>query len=866
MSNQIDKNDPGTSLSGLVATLAPTALIAGIYVVAFLILRKSHRRFYAPRTYLGSLREEERSAPLPNGLFNWIGPFWKIPDTYALQHQSIDAYLFLRFLRMTVVIMFVGACITWPVLFPVNATGGGTGGQLNLLSMTNIDKDKSGGKYRYFAHCFCGWIYFGFVLLLVTRESIFYINLRQAYLMSPAYANRISARTVLFTCVPKPYLNEARLRKVFGSAVRRIWIVRDSTKVDKIVEERDTVAYKLEAAEVKLVRLANGERLKAAKKAGAAAEDAPVEAPVDGDAESGSLAARWIPIKKRPAHKLGKFGLYGEKVDTIDWSRTQLEKLVPETEAAQATYRAGETDTVGGVFIEFAQQSDAQAAYQTLSHHQALHMSPRYIGVNPNEVVWKSLKISWWQRVVRRILVLGFITALIVFWAIPVAVVGAISNVAYLETISWLTWLTKIPDVIMGVVTGLLPSVALSILMSLVPVIMRLCARLSGEVSLARVELFTQNAYFVFQVVQVFLVVTLASSASSIVKQIIDKPTGITALLAERLPTVSNFYISYFIVQGLTIASGVLSQVVGFVIFGLLYKFMAGTPRKMYAKWSNLSAISWGSTLPVFTNIAVIGITYSCIAPLVLGFATIGMSLFYIAFRYNILFVTDCQIDTKGLIYPRALQQLLTGVYIAEICLIGLFGISGAIGPLVLMVIFLVFTVLYHFSLNSALDPLLYNLPKSLDAEEEWLREGLEAGISQDGAINEKDGGAVTDGVVSPSAAAVKKPNFISKFFKPHIYADYATLRRLAPNGPIDPDNLYEETVAENAYLPPSVASEVPLLWIPRDEMGVSAQEIAHTSKVIPITDDGCTLDEKNKLIWDEEGARPPLWSPKVDY
>jgi hypothetical protein len=100
-------------------------------------------------------------------------------------------------------------------------------------------------------------------------------------------------------------------------------------------------------------------------------------------------------------------------------------------------------------------------------------VSPRYIGVNPNEVVWKSLKISWWQRVVRRISVLAFVTALVVFWAIPVAAVGFISNVSYLETFSWLHWLTKIPVVIMGVVQGLLPSVALAILMSLVPVIMR---------------------------------------------------------------------------------------------------------------------------------------------------------------------------------------------------------------------------------------------------------------------------------------------------------------------------------------------------------------------------------------------------------
>jgi hypothetical protein len=124
---------------------------------------------------------------------------------------------------------------------------------------------------------------------------------------------------------------------------------------------------------------------------------------------------------------------------------------------------------------------------------------------------------------------------------------------------------------------------------------------------LARVELFTQNAYFVFQVVQVFLVVTIASSASSIIKPLLNDPTGITSLLANRLPTVSNFYISYFIVQGLSISSGVLSQVVGFVIFRLMYKYLSGTPRSLYKKWSNLSAISWGSTLPVFTNIAVIG-------------------------------------------------------------------------------------------------------------------------------------------------------------------------------------------------------------------------------------------------------------------
>ncbi|KAG4030571.1 hypothetical protein MFRU_011g00300 [Monilinia fructicola] len=851
----------GSSLSGLVATLVPTFLVAAAYFVIFIVLRRSNVRWYAPRTYLGALREEERTTPLPSGWFNWIGPFRKIPDVYALQHQGLDAYLFLRFLRMTVVIMFVGCCITWPILFPINATGGGTSKQLDILSMGNIDSSTSSGRDRYYATCFVGWLFFGFVLFLVTRETIYYVNLRQAFLLSPAFANRISSRTVLFISVPAAYLEEGKLRKIFGSSVRHVWIAADTEKVDELVEKRDDIANKLESAEVKLIKTANGERLKAIKN-GASQEELPV---IDDNGESGALASRWIPQKKRPTHKLGKFGLYGKKVDTIDWARSQLETIIPETEVAQGSYLAGETKKVGSVFIEFAHQSDAQVAFQTLAHHQALQMSPRYIGVHPNEVIWKSLTISWWQRVVRRIAVVGFIAALIVFWAIPVAAVGLISNVTYLESFSWLSWLKAVPSWIMGVISGLLPSVALSILMSLVPIIMRICAKLSGEPTTARVELFTQNAYFAFQVIQVFLVVTIASSASSVLYQLINNPTGILSLLANKLPSASNFYISYFIVQGLTVASGVISQVVGFFLFKILYKFLAGTPRKMYTKWTSLSAISWGSTLPVFTNIAVIGITYSCIAPLVLGFATIGMSLFYLAYRYNVLFVTDTQIDTKGLIYPRALQQLLTGVYLSELCLIGLFAIGKAWPQLVLMIVFLVFTVLYHVSLNAAMDPLLNSLPKSLEAEEESTRGELEAGVSGSPTVShekhhEKNG--------SSDVASHAKPQggLFAKFFKPHIYCDYASLRALVPQSHLDADNLYDEFSARNAYHPPSVVSEAPLLWIPRDDAGISTQEVAHTSKVIPITDEGCTLDEKNNLVWDVEGARPPLWQPKILY
>ena len=265
---------------------------------------------------------------------------------------------------------------------------------------------------------------------------------------------------------------------------------------------------------------------------------------------------------------------------------------------------------------------------------------------------------------------------------------------------------------------------------------------------------------------------------------------------------------------------------------------------------------------------------------MVLGFATIGLYLIYFAYRYNLLFVYDTNIDTKGLVYPRALQQTTTGIYLAVLCMIGLFAIKVAIGPLILMVIFLVLAVLYHVSLNSALDPLLKYLPKSLEAEEESLL-ALEDGDSSGERMTNEKGTHVAsgdtiarNGVASSRgqsstdknlpAPPQKKPNFFSKWLRPDKFTDYHTLRRLVPRQ--FAEIAYAPETERDAYYHPAIASPTPLLWIPRDAAGVSRQEVTHTSRVIPMTDEGAHFDEKNKIVWDQESGRPPIYEEKVYY
>lgn len=729
----------------------------------------------------------------------------------------------------------------------------------------------------------------------ITREHLFYINLRQAYLFSPAYASRISSRTVLFTAVTQDYLSKEKILSMFGrEKVKNVWLATDTAELEDKVKERDAAAMKLEAAETKLIVNANKARNKQLKKAGALENgNTDEEGAGQFDDESGSVAARWVQAKDRPTHRL-KF-LIGKKVDTINWARSEIERLSPEIEELQAKHRAHDVKLVSSVFVEFFQQSDAQAAFQSVAHNLPLHMSPRYIGLDPTQVIWANLRIKWWERVIRHSATIAFVVVMIIFWGIPTAAVGAISNIdALTDKVHFLRFILDVPSWIRGVITGLLPVVLMSVLMALVPIVLRLMAKWGGDPSLAAVEMTVQNWYFAFQVVEVFLVVTLASAATSVVTSIINNPQSAASLLAAKIPNASNFYVSYIVLQGLSFSAGALLQIVGLILGKILGKFLDSTPRKMFNRWSSLAGLGWGTVYPAFTLLAVIGIIYSCIAPLVMGFATVGLYLFYFAYRYNLLYVSNANIDCQGRGYTRALQHLTVGCYLLIVCLIGLFAMGTganrmALGPLILMIIFLVFTVLYHISMNSAMEPLLNYLPKNLEHEEEALlaqdRKHLGHDESSDGLAGasvpkgENNGVSNVDsgvGAVDPAdaekgladgplpAGQEKPPNFIIKWLRPDKYHNYETLRRLVPS-PLEATT-YSPEVERDAYCHPAVNSQVPLLWIPRDPAGVSRQEVAHTSRVIPITDEDAWLDEKAKISWNVEKGQPPIYEEKPSY
>ena len=293
-------------------------------------------------------------------------------------------------------------------------------------------------------------------MFVIGRESIHFVQVRQAFLTLPGIASRMSSRTVLFTNVPKEYLTLDKIRETLPN-VKHIWIAMDTKDLEDDLEDRQKTALKLEAAEVGLSRDANKRRMKAEKK---------------GQGKSPADGLSWLDEKKRPTHRL-KF-LIGKKVDTIDWCRSHLAEMIPKVDKQQAEHIQGHGTRNSAVFVEFRTVQAAESAFHQTHVKLPKQFRSRTVGTRPQEIIWKNLNLSESQRKIRNMVAIALIVLMIIFWGPITAFIGAVSNINNLIQIApFLSFISSIPPVILGVVTGLLPVILLAILMALVPIIMQ---------------------------------------------------------------------------------------------------------------------------------------------------------------------------------------------------------------------------------------------------------------------------------------------------------------------------------------------------------------------------------------------------------
>lgn len=399
------------------------------------------------------LMNRRSRTPTPSGAwFDWMRTMWDVPDKFILYRQSLDSYLFLRFLRTVIFICLVGCALTWPILMPVNATGGGTSTQLDSIGIGNV-RDKN----RLYAHALVAWVFFGFVMFTVARERLWLVGLRQAWTLSKSNANRLSSRTVLYLSAPRDALEDSNMHRFFGDAAVRIWPATKVDTLESLVAARNSKVEQLESAEMSLVCTADKKGRKAAKHSGTGAV-------------SYNELSEIVKADVRPKRYLKS----GKKVDSIQWLREQIQETESDIDEARSSHEIGHPQGAAAVFVEFKTQADAQRASQQVASANLLALTPRHTDIPPNEIIWKNLTIPPARRASQEGLAIAIVIATIVFWSIPSGFVGLISNIGYLaENVEWLSFLKRLPQSVIGLLSGLLPPLVTSALSKYVPTIFR---------------------------------------------------------------------------------------------------------------------------------------------------------------------------------------------------------------------------------------------------------------------------------------------------------------------------------------------------------------------------------------------------------
>jgi hypothetical protein len=465
-----------SSFSAVAAAFVPTVITATLFIVAFVLVRPRFPNIYFPRTYIGTIPEKDRTPCQSRSRWDWVHTLRVIPDKFTLYHSSLDSYLFLRFMRLLIFICIVGCFITWPILMPINAAGGGSSRDLDSVAIGNVSQK----KFLY-AHAVVAWVFFTFVMFTVARERLWLIGLRQAWNLSKPNAERLSSRTVLFLSAPTAALDEANMQRFFGDAAVRVWPATKAEKLLSLVSSRNAKVEELETAEVTLIG-------NAAKRGRKSQERNRRKITYDSLSEG---------VKKslRPTQRLKTSKPVGKQVDSIDWLRDQIMSKEGEIEKARDSNATADSHHgAAAVFVEFSTQAAAQTAYQQLASSDMLSLTPRYTGMQPNEIIWENLTLPPARRISQAAVAHTLVIATILFWSVPVAFVGAISNVTYLaENFHWLRFLYRLPDSVLNILTGLVPPLLLSALSKYVPNIFRCKRSLRSYIRWLTVQIFSRH-------------------------------------------------------------------------------------------------------------------------------------------------------------------------------------------------------------------------------------------------------------------------------------------------------------------------------------------------------------------------------------
>lgn len=584
--------------------------------LAFCVLRTRWPGLYAARK---RHRGEATILPeLPDTLFGWILPLWRITSQQVLASAGLDAYVFLAFFKMAMKFLAVTLFFALLVIKPVhdaypadepkkNGTHGNHTGDkvasdldmpISLLEHDHSNRTLPSLPYNLetdylWMYVAFAYLFSGIVIYLLISETRNIIEIRQEYLGTQT---TVTDRTIRLSGVPPDLQDEDRLKEFFESLdigkVENVTICRKWKELDDALNQRMDILRRLEEAYTIHLGYRSVERnLETLPVVQPPPPGPPVcTADVEAEEADGLLGANgqvhvapYDRVRPMTTIRYGRFKLRSKQVDAIDY---YTEKLRDADERVTALRKRTFAPTPLA-FVTMDSVASCQMAIQAVLDPSPLQLIANQ-SPSPSDVIWPNTYLSRRHRMFRQWMITALIVLLTIFWtSIFVPIAGLLSSDAIGRVLPQVGDFLDAHPNISSLVNTQLPTLIASLLTVLVPYLYYYLSWYQGMIAQGDIELSAISKNFFFTFFNFFVVFTVLGTASKFY-QFFERFNDLTSdlrkiayTLARSLQDLMYFYLNFIILQGVGLFPLRLLEI-GSVVLYPIYLIGAKTPRGMY--------------------------------------------------------------------------------------------------------------------------------------------------------------------------------------------------------------------------------------------------------------------------------------------
>ncbi|KAK6919326.1 CSC1/OSCA1-like, N-terminal transmembrane domain [Dillenia turbinata] len=728
---------------GVAATINILSALAFLVAFALLRIQPFNDRVYFPKWYLKGLR----CSPLHSGAFvsrfvnldfraylrflNWMPAALQMPELELIDHAGLDSVVYLRIYLTGLKIFVPITIIAFSVMVPVNWTNGTlkhsnlTYTDIDLLSISNIPPASPSTDDRHIVsdelsrnswmHTTAHKSNAACLVLYICMQSWnssknrFWTHLVMAYTFT------------FWTCyvLKKEYESVSSMRLHFLASERRrpdqftVLVRNVPPDPDESVSELVEHFFKVNHPDHYLIHQVV---YNASKLASLVSEKKKMQNWLDYYQLKYS-----IHQSIKPYTKTGFLGLWGKKVDAIEYYSSEIERLSKEISIERNEIRDNPNDVMPAAFVSFKTRWGAAVCAQTQQSRNPTLWLTEW-APEPRDVYWDNLAIPYVSLSIRRLIIAVAFFFLTFFFMIPIAFVQSLANIEGIEKAA--PFLKPIVEIkaIKSIIQGFLPGIALKIFLIFLPAILMMMSKFEGFVSLSALERRSATRYYVFIFINVFLGSIITGTAFQQLNNFMHQSANdIPRTIGVSIPMKATFFITYIMVDGWAGIAAEVLRLKPLIIYHLKNFFFVKT-EKDREEAMEPGSICFNTGEPQIQLYFLLGLVYAVITPILLPFMVVFFGLAYVVYRHQIINVYNQEYESAAAFWPDVHGRIVTALVVSQLLLMGLLSTKHAAQSTPLLFTLPILTVSFHLFCKGRYEPAFVRYP----LQEAMMKDTLE--------------------------------------------------------------------------------------------------------------------------------------------